>query len=242
MWPGVPVPDAPVTALKPLAGPQGPDAVGLRVAVLEVPVGDRTANGKLWSTIDEQVVALDRRAALDDNGFRIGVVGPRPDGLDDLLNSPRSNPNPRWVQMRAGHARVLPLGGSRPLCQFALVAGGTPGAVTAFEQARCALQVTPTLTADGGLTLAFVPLVQHGIRSPWSAPLGDGEADQPGDRYPELGWEVTLTAKELVVVGTHFEKAGTLGHVCFVDPDTLKPVQRLLVIQAVRPAMSPTSE
>lgn len=236
VWPGVPGPDGPATALKPLAGPLGTDVVGLRVAVLEVPVGDRTANVSLWAGIDEQVVALDRRAAVDDNGFRVGVVGLHPDGLDDLLNSTRSNPNPRWVQMRAGHARVLPLGGPRPLCQFAVVAGGSPRPVAAIEQAQCALQATPKLTADGGVKLAFVPLVQHGVRSPWSVPVDGDDAGPPGDRYPDLGWEVTLTAKELVVVGTHFAKTGTLGHVCFVDPDPLKPVQRLLVIQAVRAA------
>jgi hypothetical protein len=236
VWPGAPRPDPPTTALKPLAGPLGPDAVGLLVAVLEVPVGDKAANGPMWTAIDEQAVALDRRAALDDNGFRVGVVGLRPDGLDDLLNSPRSNPNPRWVQMRAGHARALPLGGSRPLCQFVVVAGGTPGPPVAFEQAQCAIQVTPTLTPNDSIKLSFVPVVRHGIRSPWSAPVGDGDADPPGERYPDLGWEVTPTAKEMVVVGTHFAKAGTLGHACFVEPDPLKPVQRLLVVQAVRPA------
>ena len=137
--------------------------------------------------------------------------------------------------MRAGRGRVLPLGGSRPLCRFGLIAAGKAAPVAAFEQAQCAVQVTPTVAPDGGVTLAFVPLVQHGIRSPWSAPVGDADADQPGERFPDLGWEVTLTAKEFVVVGTHFAKAGTLGHACFVDADALKPVQRLLVIQAVRP-------
>src|SRR5437867_1442363 len=82
--------DGPVTGLKPLAGPQGADAVGLLLSVLEVPVGSRFANGDLWAMIDEQVVPLDHKAALEDNGFRIGVVGGiRPDGFDDLLTKPR---------------------------------------------------------------------------------------------------------------------------------------------------------
>jgi hypothetical protein len=237
VWPGATVPDAPVTALKPVIGPKGADTVGLQVAVLEVPVGDRYVNGNLWATIDEQVVAPDRRAALDDNGFRVGVVGPRPDGFDALLNSPRANPegNSRWIQLRAGHARVLSLGGPRPICQFGVAADGKPGTVTAFERAQCGVQVTPTLTPDG-VTLAFLPLVQHGTRSPWTAPLDGDDTPQPADRFPALGWEVTLAAQELAIVGTRFEKAGTLGHACFVDADAAKPVQRLLVIQAVRPA------
>jgi hypothetical protein len=239
VWPGVNAPDAPVTAMKPVIGPQGADAVGLQVAVLELPVGDRYVNGNLWATIDEQVVAPDRRATLDDNGFRVGVVGPRPDGFDDLLKSPRANPegNSRWIQLRADHARVLPIGGPRSICQFSLITDGKPGTVTAFEKAQCGVQVTPTFTPDG-VTLAFVPLVQHGTRSPWSAPIDGDDTPQPADKFPALAWEVTLAAKELVVVGTRFEKAGTLGHACFVDASAVKPVQRLLVIQAVRPGAS----
>jgi hypothetical protein len=238
VWPGAPRPDGPTTALKPLAGPQGVDAVGLQVAVLEVPVGDRYVNGGMWATIDEQVVALDRKAALDDNGFRIGLVGPRPDGFDDLLNSPRANPegHTRWVQMRAGRPRLLPLGGPRSICQFGIVADGSPARARTFEHAQCAVQVTPTLTPDGGVTLAFVPLVQHGTRSPWSAPIDGDDASRPAERFPALGWDVTLGAKDLVVVGSRFGKSGTLGHACFVDADAARPVQRLLVIQAVRPA------
>ncbi|HEY1376141.1 MAG TPA: hypothetical protein VGF55_05075 [Gemmataceae bacterium] len=237
LGPDAPRLPAPTQSLKPIAGLRGPDAVGLRVAVLEVPVGDRYANAGLWAAIDEQVVAPDHKAALEDNGFRVGLVGGmRPDGFADLLTSPRSNPAPHYVQMRAGNVRVLPLGGPRPLCQFRLVADGKPASVEAFEQAQYALQVTPTLTPDGDVTLAFLPLVQHGTRSPWAAPLGGEDAAPPGERYPALAWEVTLAAGEYVIVGTRFDRAGTLGHACFVDPDDARPVQRLLVVQAVRPA------
>ena len=65
----------PTTSMKPATGPFGPDAVGLEVAVIEVPVGDRYVNSGLWATIDEQVVNLDHKAALDDNGLRVGLIG-----------------------------------------------------------------------------------------------------------------------------------------------------------------------
>src|SRR4051812_46914073 len=114
VWPGDLRPDQPTTAKKPFSGPLGADAVVLLVSVIEVPIGDRFANGNLWTAIDEQVVALDHKAAIEDNGFRIGVVGGlRPDGFDDLITKERYNPNSRALQMRAGHARVVALGGSR---------------------------------------------------------------------------------------------------------------------------------
>jgi hypothetical protein len=240
VWPDGLRPDAPVTARKPFA-PLGADAVVLLVSVLEVPVGDRFANGELWTSIDEQVVALDHKAAIEDNGFRIGVVGGlRPDGFDDLITKERFNPNSRALQMRVGNARVLPLGGMRKLCLFSLVTDGKSAATSAFEQSQCAMQVTPTFTTDGGVNLAFVPLIQHGARTPWTVPLDDADGPptdtRPAERFPALGWDVSLAAKDFVVIGTRFEKAGTLGHICFMDANALKPVQRLLVIQAVRPA------
>jgi hypothetical protein len=234
VWPGVPRPESSVS-YKPIPGPNGSDTVGLEVSVLEVPLGDRNANGGLWAAVDEQVVALDHKAALDDNGFRVGLIGGmRPTEFDDLLKSPRSNPDPHWLQVRAGHAKVVPLGGPRPVCEFRLIDGAKPGEVTTFEKARCALQVTPTPAADGGVKLAFVPQVQHGSRPVWSVPLGSDEPAVPAENYPTLGWEVTVTSGEFVVIGTQYEKAGTLGHACFVDREAIKPVQRLLVIRAVR--------
>jgi hypothetical protein len=101
------------------------------------------------------------------------------------------------------------------------------------------LQVTPTLTPDGAVKLAFLPLVQHGAKSLWALP-GEGglslAGQRPAERYPALSWEVTLAAGDFAVVGARFEKAGTLGHVCFVSTDGAKPVQRLLVLRASRSA------
>ncbi|HEX4591105.1 MAG TPA: hypothetical protein VH120_14300 [Gemmataceae bacterium] len=235
VWPGLSRPDGPSTSLKPVTGRPMADAVGLEVALLEVPVGDRYANGGLWASVDEQVVALERKAALDDNGFRIGIIGGvRPSEFDDLLKSPRSNPTPHWLQTRAGRPKLLPIGGPRPLCEFHLLDGNKPATVAAFEQAQCALQITPTPAAEGAVKLAFVPLVQHGSRPVWSAPLDGEEPAIPAERYPALGWEVTVAAGEFVLVGTRYEKAGTLGHAFLMDLDGTKPVQRLLTIRAAR--------
>src|SRR5947209_16342856 len=143
--PGEPRPEA-VTSFKPIIGPAGGDAVGLEVALLELPVGDRYANGELWATIDEQVVAPEKRAALDVNGFRVGVIGGvRPSRFDDLLNSPRSNPKPEWLQTRAGRAKVVPLGPPRSICEYHLFDGDRPAPLTAYQKARCVLQIPPSL-------------------------------------------------------------------------------------------------
>src|SRR5438552_17273552 len=55
--------------------PQGEDLVVLYVALLEVPVGDRYINDELWGQVDEQVIGLERKPALEDNGLRVAQVG-----------------------------------------------------------------------------------------------------------------------------------------------------------------------
>jgi hypothetical protein len=223
-----------VTAFKPPASPAA-DVVGLEVSLLEVPIGDHYANGELWATIDEQVVAPEKRAALDDNGFRVGVIGGvRPSQFDDLLRSPRSNPKPQWAQTRVGRPKVLPLGPERAVCEYHVFDRDTPGPAIAFQQARCVVQVTPSLAADGGVKLSFVPQVRHGTRPVWSGPIEGDEVLPPAESYPTLGWDVTLAAGEFLLIGTRFERTNTLGRACFVEPDEVKPLQRLLAIRAVR--------
>jgi hypothetical protein len=227
-----------VERLKPSAGPLGNDTIVLTVAVLDLPVGDRYLNEGLWTAADEQVVALDRRAALEDNGFRVGVVdGIPPAEFLTLLTSHRSNPTPRQPVTRAGSPKVLPLGESRPLLGFQLHADGQVTRAE-FAQAQCLLQVTPTLDSDGGVKLSFVPLVQHGSAAVWALPPDGGlprQGQRPIQRYPAVAWDVTLSGTGYVVVGTHFDKAETLGYGCFINTDGSKPTQRLLAIRASRP-------
>jgi hypothetical protein len=65
---------------------------------------------------------------------------------------------------------------------------------------------------------------------------------RPTDRYPELGWEVTLAANEYVVVGGRYERPQTLGHACFIQGGEAAHGQRLLVIRAARVGGAPAAE
>src|SRR5262249_8842816 len=97
--------------LRPFRVPSGSDLVNLEVVLLERPVGDPYINEDIWSYADEQAVALERKAVLQDNGFRIGEIGgPTPAGLLSLLTSERCSSDPRHIFVHAGTPRPLPLG------------------------------------------------------------------------------------------------------------------------------------
>jgi hypothetical protein len=222
-------------------GPQGSDVVQLDVALLERPVGDIYLNQGLWALADEQVVPLESKAVLEDNGFRIGQIGGiTPGELQSLLTSERSCIDPRRLQLHAGKPTQVVLGPTAPLCEFRIERDGVQVPVH-LEKAQCTLEVVPTLAKDGHTRLRFVPEVQHGetalLRKP--APDLSGwmlKEERPTERYPALSWEVTLASNEYIVIGGRMERPHTFGHECFIRPDEAQQVQRLLVIRTSRVA------
>ena len=50
----------------------GPEWVQIDIALLERPLHDRFINNELWQLADEQIVPLERKACLEEAGFRIG--------------------------------------------------------------------------------------------------------------------------------------------------------------------------
>src|SRR5271155_3986491 len=135
------------------AGPTGSDVVQMDVALIERPLGDGYLNRELWAVADEQVVAPESQAILEDNGFRIGQMGGiTPTGLQNLLTSEQSCANPRRILCHAGKATRLVLGPALPECSFRVLNLGEATEVT-LDQAECTVEVVPTLSADGRTTL-----------------------------------------------------------------------------------------
>jgi hypothetical protein len=217
-------------------GPTGPDVIQMEVALLERPPGDAFINQELWTLADEQTVPLDRKAALEDNGFRVGQIGGIPPArLQALLTSERSCANPRRIKLHAGCATTLVVGPLEDRCRFELQEEDQTQAVS-LEQGECILSVVPTLTKDGRTRLQFTPKVRHGESTLTALPAPDRatwmlQEQRPVESYPTVAWEVALAPNEYLVVGGRADRPQTLGHHSFVRPESPAPVQRLLVIR-----------
>jgi hypothetical protein len=232
--------------LRAVGGPTGPDVVVFDVAEIELPPADKYIDDDLWAGLDENAIGLEHKAALDDNGLRVGVVGGLPPGkLQALLHSDRTCPNPRRITMRAGNAKNLLLGSPHAETAYDVRIAGQTKSLT-LHSAHAGFAVTPGRTTDGRVTLHFVPQVQHGGRSIFLQPAeGEGWAlggQKPTERYAELGFTVTLAPAEYVVIGTRYDRMRTLGHVTFVGTSQDRPVQRILVIRARPQGDSPTPD
>jgi hypothetical protein len=216
------------------------------VALLERPVGDAYLDHDVWTVADEQVVPPERRALLEDNGFRLGQIGGQPPaGLQNLLTSDRTCINPRRLQLHADNATPLIVGPRADTCRFALHRDGQATQVV-LEQAECVLSVTPSLAEDGRIRLHFTPQIRHGEESVRPGPSADHsnwvmQQQHPTETYDALGWDVTVAPGEYVVVGARGDKPATLGHASFVRAGEAVPVQRLLVIRTTRTEKGPAT-
>ncbi|MGE3806296.1 MAG: hypothetical protein AB7K24_16630 [Gemmataceae bacterium] len=226
--------------LRPFQGPTGPDVVTMDIAILDCPLGDHYINQELWSRADEQVIELERKALLEENGLRVGQVGGiAPAELQALLTSERTNGKPRRIMLHAGHSTTIELGPPLPVCNIDVHAEGKDRALGIVE-AECQFEVTPSLSKDGRTRLHFAPKIQHGAAALIPRPAADRScweyrSQRPTETFTTLGWEVTLAPNEYVIIGGRYDRPGTLGHEFFLRKDGT-PAQKLIVIRTGRSA------
>jgi hypothetical protein len=205
------------------------------VATLEQPIGDSYLDSDLWSSVDEQPIALDRKAGLDDNGFRVGVIGGMPaPRLQELLTAER------WCQAhrittRAGQSKSVPMGPAQGDVEFTVRIDGADKPQK-FIESQFGFNLVPHRTGDGRVRLTVTPQVTHGGRSLWLQPAEGNNwsinGQRPVEQWPALSFDVTISPQEYFLVGTRYDRSGTLGHLTFVASQGVRPAQRLLVIRA----------
>ena len=232
----------------PMTGVVGEDVVYLDVFILERPQGDVFFNRELWIEADEetiradgeQAIGLERKTALEMNGFRIGQLGGSlpPTKLQDLLASRRSCQGNR-IQLHAGHETKIALGPVWPRCRCRLSRDDQTATVD-FAKGQCLLEVVPALADEGRIRLRFTPRIKHGeINSVYeSVRDADGSLHwgrrekQPEEAYPWLDWTLTVAPNEFVVVGALLDRGETLGEQFFLSGEENPGVQHLLVLRA----------
>ena len=226
-------------SLRPSRGPTGADVVQIDAALIEAPIGDHYLNEDLWTVADDQVIPLERKAVLEENGFRIAEIGGIPPArLQELLTSARSCIDSRRFHLHADTPTPISLGSSISECSFCVHQGGAEQPVT-LEHAGCSLLVVPTLGDEGKTLLTFTPQIESGSPEKFYGAAPDRSAwivqeQRPTVKYSTLSWEVGLDANEYVVIGARFDRVDTLGRTFFVRTDQPAPKQRLLVVRASR--------
>ena len=218
----------------------GEDVVQLDVYLVERPIADGCINREVWELGDEQVLQ-DRKSILAENGLRACVLGETPpDGLQALLHSERSCPNPRRRRLHVGRPAAVVLGPPAPDLHFQLRQDGRASDVR-LEQAQCILQVTTRLTDDGQMALHFTPAVRHGepaatprpVQDPSGTLRWDVQTEQPTEVYRGLDWDLTVAPGVYIAVGALPDREDALGPAAFIGEGPPR-TQRLVVLRPSR--------
>lgn len=225
-----------------LKGISGKDAVRLEISLLEFTPGDSYPNEKIWTLADESGQNLEQRAILEENGLRIGTLGGQiPSELYRVIHSKKINPEPRAVQMFLNQAKQLQLGANYSECAIDLVRDGR---ITSREylRANLMLEITPEETGDKRLKLRVTPMVRYGEIEmeprPVVHPSGYRHFEivprHTEDAFGWIGFDLHLGTGEYGIIGCGLGNPKSLGQLAFLNQQTQSPVQRMLLLRAIR--------
>ncbi|QDU19178.1 hypothetical protein [Urbifossiella limnaea] len=223
-----------------------PDGAYVESVLVERPVGDDVLDRELWTTAKPPMPA-ETDVILTENGLRVRVVsGNLPSSFRRLLET--DGVDPHGFTFGARPDVVVPTATPPDPCSFRVLAdlAGTRRDVT-LKGARCGILVRPAWAGDGRLKVYCEPQLQHGERADVFRPNGDGTGltvagEVPTERYPGLGFEVTLGPDDHLIIGSPAAAAGTLGEAAFTAEADSGPRQRVLLIRGGWRGPPPTAD
>jgi hypothetical protein len=225
-----------------------PDGLYVQSVLLERPVGDHFLDREIWAAT-LPAGEPETRALLTENGLRAGLLtGRLPQRFQELLDSEADTVDPHGLTFNHRQDAVLPTAGPVDPCKFSLLGdlSGKPKPVE-LKQARCGIYLKPQLAESGRVKLWCEPQIQHGERREWYRPTEDGTKltkveETPLEKFPELGFDVTLGPDDCLLIGWSADRPETLGAVLFgVEADN-RPRQRLLVVRARQTSRSAAAD
>ncbi|MCL4201300.1 MAG: hypothetical protein KJ000_02315 [Pirellulaceae bacterium] len=220
-----------------------PDSVVLELAFLDVSEQD-----ELWGEVDEQILPVDLRRKLTQQGLRTGVTGVQlPGWIIDRLEQQKKTieideqtgsavvgdqDGPRRLQCRSDHPREIDIGPVRK--ELVLAADATEQQPErTLKDALCRLSVVSQAQGDGRVHLKLTPEIAHGPpRHRWVG--GDGSfrihLSQDHERYDDLTISAVLSPGQTFVLAGTQEVHG-LGQHFFPEGERLPNHRRILLLR-----------
>ncbi len=226
-----------------------PDAIVVRTALVEAPVGGTALGDDLWATAGRPL-RHELATLLAHNGLRVGTfTGVMPGEFERLSHAPSATLDATDRSFGPGKPKVVPVHGPLPRLTFRdrLDLGAEPSPWD-LAAAECGFRVTAAAAPGGLVKLTVEPQIQHGDKQLFVKPTADGTAFAREDRkalkaYPTLAFDVTLGPKDTLVIGPTPDPAETLGGGFFLSASGDRVRQRVLVIRAAqKPAESPPAK
>lgn len=227
--------------LKPKAPEARPDVVELYYIFLEADAGDPEIDEEIWDKeVDEQCIPLDTKAALAENGIRLGKLGSRlSPAVLELLKKNEKNQSGRKHHAASGQLAKVQLTEILPSWNLFQLVNGQPVG-DEIKDAQGFLYLTPTITGDSTVAVQIAPEIEYGPRQQKRVPTPDLagwqlRTERESRSFPSLQSTVHLANGEYAIVGATPDTGATLGRKLFLREDGRSPKQTLLLVRVVRP-------
>lgn len=223
--------------------PTSRNAIQLEVVFAERPAGDPLLGETLWNEVD-QVSSLkaETRAALAEDGFRIGHCGSEPPrALEEMLGlhaeeaggDRKKNLVGRRIVLASGAATELQIGDPIPECSVDVP--GADGVETkTFQNARFLFRLTVERDQEGWARLEFLPEIHHGsFRLRRVAGENGWELRTAQDVFPlyALRFSMLLNVGEMAILSAEDGGPQSLSRHFFFGTGNSAGVQRVLVVR-----------
>jgi len=222
------------------------EMVQIEVFITEHPAGDPLLGDILWDNVDESgALAPEVRQSLNDNGFRVGIVGSAPpQALDTLLHRGRNTgatgdsdrPRGRRIALLENDSTEIQSSRQFPRCSIETTEHHAPTQVRDFEHARCVFRLRAGRHQPGWARLEFQPEIHFGqnrLRHEAGESSWELKTSQQIHKLFGQKFEVTLNQGEMVVISSGRTNPATPGHHFFAGGQEDGHMQRLLVVRLV---------
>ena len=224
-----------------------PKRCDLRLAILTRPLHEDAINDGVWRVADEQAVGPEARRTLEANGLRVGLItGDLPGEVEKLLTAPPPDKvEPTQVLLPDGDFTLVKLNEPTPQVSLLLNSGGSTSGKD-YKDARGCIRLTARYDGTTGVSLRFVPEIQHGpVQHTFGAAANAGpfapqqfvmKDGQQEDTLRELAATLTLQPGQVAVVGCRAERERSLGSFLFTQPEANSDriLQKVLLVWASR--------
>ena len=223
--------------LKPTRPQVSPDTVEIRYIFIDREEGNELIDQRIWAEADEQIISLETKALLNDNGLRIGKLASRlsPD-VKKLLENANGEGEGRLYGSQSGSTLKIQTTDVKPnWTLFTVKESGSRA--EELTDAQGYLVLTPTIGESDVVDLSILPEIAFGQPTNNQVPAPDMNG---GWRYrgngretrsfPEMRISVPVTSGDYLLIGGLNERRGTVGERMFsVDKDGNRRQTVLLV-------------
>lgn len=224
--------------LRPKPVEPGPDSLFVDILYLERPFGDHDLNHALWASADENLLTFDRRQPLDQNGFRVGILGGQlPTILKTLFEEDELKvERGQHLQAQSGVATEIQTGGEHPAWPDVKEAKGN----LTLQNAIGVLRTTAVILSNGQVQLSVTPEIQHGdprrlfvpnvepsSQLDWTIKVG-----RLTHALDELRFAAVLRSQQYLILSCRTDNPESHGARFFSYTQNGRTLQRVILIRA----------